>query len=223
MLAIIVLFLAAALFAAGWRARARSCSPSCRRGGYPWTEELEAAAWERGRSVGRAGATVSAQDRVREFHDAFGFHTADSPAVPPEDIRYGRARLLVEECAEAVAEMLAGHPHRGPLVDDLRDLFVDRSEPYDRPPDVVKVAGELADLIYVTAGGAVNWGVPLDAVVGEVHAANMRKLGPDGRPIIDGHGKATKPPGWYPADLAAALFPAAGRAEVDESAERLAS
>jgi hypothetical protein len=54
MLAIIALIFAAAMFAAGWRARAHSCSPSCRRGGYPWTEELEAAAWARGRSVGRS-------------------------------------------------------------------------------------------------------------------------------------------------------------------------
>lgn len=148
---------------------------------------------------------VSAQEQVREFHDAFGFHAEDSPTTPPDHIRYERARLLTEECAEAVAELLANLPNRSALVDDLRDLFADRSEPYDRPASIAGVAGELADLVYVAAGGAVNWGVPLDAAVTEVHAANMRKLGPDGRPVWDGNGKAVKPAGWTPPEVAAAI------------------
>lgn len=152
---------------------------------------------------------MSAQDQVRQFHEAFGFHIADAPSMPPEKIRYERARLLVEECAEAVAELMAGHEERSDLTALLCDLFEDRSYPLDRPADPVKVAQELADLVYVTAGGAVNCGIPLDAVVAEVHRANMAKLGPDGKPLKNEHGKAMKPSGWEPADIAGAIGGAA--------------
>jgi predicted HAD superfamily Cof-like phosphohydrolase len=148
---------------------------------------------------------MTTQEQVRQFHEAFGFHVAAELSAPPEHIRYERARLLVEECAEAVAELLAGHPRRGPLADDLRSLFRDRCEPYDRPADPVKIAHELGDLTYVTAGGAVNCGVPLERVVSEIHRANMTKLGPDGKPVHDRYGKAVKPDGWRPADVAGVL------------------
>lgn len=147
----------------------------------------------------------STTDAVRAFHEAFGFHVEDEPAVPPEHIRAERARLIAEEAGELIAEILANHPDRHDLTGTIRAIFEDRSCPIDRRPEPVKVARELADLRYVTDGGAVNWGIPLDVVFAEVHAANMRKLGPDGRPIVDGNGKACKPEGWYPADVDGAL------------------
>lgn len=139
-------------------------------------------------------------DAVRAFHEAFGFHTADHPSVPPDQIRAERARLIAEEAAEAISEILSGHPDAYDLFLDLCEIFEDRARPHDRRPDPVKVARELADVEYVIAGAAVNWGVPLAAVFAEIHAANMRKLGPAG-PILNEHGKAMKPDGWYPADI----------------------
>lgn len=138
--------------------------------------------------------------KVREFHEAFGFHIADQPAVPPDNIRAERARLIAEEAAEAICEILSGHPAAYDLFLDLCGIFEDRARPHDWPADPAKVVRELADVEYVIAGAAVNWGVPLAAVFTEIHAANMRKLGPDG-PIWNEHGKAVKPDGWYPADI----------------------
>ncbi len=148
---------------------------------------------------------MTAQDQVREFHQVFGAHIENFPTVPPEDIRAVRARLLVEECAEVVAEILAGHPDRSQLTAEMCDQFADRSFPIDRMADPAKVARELADLVYVAAGAAVNWGVPLDAAVTEVHRSNMAKLGPDGKPILRADGKVLKPPGWTPPDVAGVL------------------
>lgn len=70
--------------------------------------------------------------------------------------------------------------------------------------DLAAIAQELADVVYVAYGTAHSLGLPLDAVIGAIHAANMAKYGPDG-PILRGDGKLMKPPGWRPADIGAVL------------------
>lgn len=154
---------------------------------------------------------------VREFHQAFGFHIAGVPTQAPWQIRKERARLLAEEAAEAVAELLATEneglwPDQLDAYDALVDIFTDRARPPQRRVMLDRIARELGDLAYVTAGGAVNNGVPLSAVVAEIHRANMAKLGPDGKPIINEHGKAMKPAGWQPPDIAAVLAAATPQA-----------
>jgi predicted HAD superfamily Cof-like phosphohydrolase len=143
--------------------------------------------------------------RVRDFHRAFGFHIGTWPWAPPDKIRRERARLIAEECAELIAAMLAGHPDRARLHAELCRIFAERSVAGDGPYDSFAVASESGDVVYVVGGGSVNWDFPLGAVFEAIHEANMRKLGPDGRPIIDGNGKAVKPPGWQPADIAGLL------------------
>lgn len=154
--------------------------------------------------------TRLAEDMVREFHERFGFHVEDMPMLAPWEIRKERARLIVEEAAEAAAELLATNddtlwPDQLAAARALVDIFTDRCDPPQRRPMLDRIANELGDLAYVTAGGAVNNGVPLTAVAAEIHRANMAKLGPDGKPIINEHGKATKPAGWQPPDIAAVL------------------
>jgi predicted HAD superfamily Cof-like phosphohydrolase len=72
-------------------------------------------------------------------------------------------------------------------------------------PDLTAMAHELGDVQYVTTGTAVQLGIPLLPVAGEIHSANMRKVGPDGKPVVDANGKILKPPGWTPADVGAVL------------------
>lgn len=50
---------------------------------------------------------------------------------------------------------------------------------------------------------AEQYEIDLDAVVTEVHTANMRKIGPNGPMLVAG--KVMKPEGWYPADVASVL------------------
>lgn len=151
------------------------------------------------------------ESMVREFHETFGFHVAVVPTQAPWHVRKERARLIAEEAAEAISELLATG-NEALWADQLAaeralvDIFTDRCQAPQRRPMLDRIARELGDLTYVTAGGAVNNGVPLTAVVAEIHAANMRKLGPDGKPIVDEHGKARKPKeGWQPPDIAAVL------------------
>jgi NTP pyrophosphatase (non-canonical NTP hydrolase) len=71
--------------------------------------------------------------------------------------------------------------------------------------DLATVAQELADVVYVAYGTAHSLGIPLDAVLAEVHRANMSKFGPDGQPILRGDGKVMKSAEFVPADVAAVL------------------
>ena len=60
---------------------------------------------------------------------------------------------------------------------------------------------ELADTVYVTYGFAATFGWDLDEAVRRVHASNMSKLGPDGKPIYREDGKVLKGPDYEEPDL----------------------
>lgn len=54
------------------------------------------------------------------------------------------------------------------------------------------VADALADIVYVCYGFAIEAGIPLNAVINEVHAANLTKLDNDGNPVYREDGKVMK-------------------------------
>lgn len=127
---------------------------------------------------------------VRAFHEAFGLKVRDTPDVGGPEERVLRVRLMLEEVLEFATA--AG-------------VELGISAPSFRALDLIAMAHELSDVAYVTHGTAVQLGIPLLACVTEVHAANMRKAGPDGKPIVDNMGKVQKPEGWAPADVGAVL------------------
>ncbi|MFB7468970.1 MazG nucleotide pyrophosphohydrolase domain-containing protein [Streptomyces sp. NPDC056224] len=119
------------------------------------------------------------QDLVREFHRAFGLGVGPGPAsVAPELARH-RQVLLEEEVAE-----LAEATESGRLAD---------------------IAHELADVVYIAYGTAAVHGIDLDAVLAEIHRANMSKLGPDGRPSYREDGKVLKGASYRPPNVAEVL------------------
>lgn len=121
----------------------------------------------------------SPAEQVRSFHRAFGLDCRSVPVeVTPEVARH-RQDLLHEEVAE-LAEAGAG----GRLD---------------------HVAHELADVVYVAYGTAAVYGIDLDAVIAEIHRANMSKLGPDGRATLRADGKVLKGDSYRMPDVAAVL------------------
>ena len=60
---------------------------------------------------------------------------------------------------------------------------------------------ELADLLYVTYGFAVTFGLPIDEVFERVHLSNMSKLGDDGKPLYREDGKVLKGPNYQKPQL----------------------
>jgi predicted HAD superfamily Cof-like phosphohydrolase len=71
--------------------------------------------------------------------------------------------------------------------------------------DLIAIAHELADVIYVAYGTAYSLGIPIDAVINEVHRANMSKFDADGRPVLRDDGKLLKSDRFTPADVARIL------------------
>lgn len=121
---------------------------------------------------------------VLDFHDAMGAPVAE---IPVDLFSFDRARkqfradLLVEELAET-----------------LEALHHD---------DIVEVADGLADLIYVAIGMALEFGIPLHKVWGEVHRSNMDKRNPvTGVVLKNDVGKVMKPAGWTPPNVRAAIY-----------------
>lgn len=116
-------------------------------------------------------------EMVREFHEAYG---VDAPVAPTE-LAYKRQMLrfsLIEE--------------------ELREY----REAVSVPDNLANVAKELADLLYVVLGTAVEHGMTrFDEVFAEVHRSNMSKLGLDGKPILREDGKVLKGPNYTLADI----------------------
>lgn len=116
---------------------------------------------------------------VREFHRSF--RIADRGTTPQIDVpeRAVRKALLREESQEVIDAIDEG--------------------------DIAHIAKELADLIYVTYGTAITFGINLDPCLEEVHRSNMDKVWPDGKIHMREDGKILKPETWEPPDLTSAL------------------
>jgi predicted HAD superfamily Cof-like phosphohydrolase len=111
------------------------------------------------------------QQMVAEFHRTFDILTEESPTVPDAATRMLRVRLISEES------------------DELRRALEQQ--------DLVGIAKELADLLYVVYGTGVSCGIDLEPVFREVHRSNMSKV--NGHKRADG--KWVKPPDYSPARL----------------------
>ena len=124
-------------------------------------------------------------ERLVEFHRAVNGSISKRPSTPDSDMLELRETLIHEEYKE--------------VTEELRILAqgVERNE----NASINKVVHELIDLLYVTYGTLVEFGVNADEVFAEVHRANMRKL--DGPKRSDG--KQLKPEGWQAADVAGVL------------------
>lgn len=146
-------------------------------------------------------ATDPYVSRVAEFHRAMGLPVRNVPFVGTVEERVLRVRLLLEEVfeyatASAVRVELAGFRIKG-----TGELTI--GENVGATADLVAMTHELGDCQVIVSGCAVQLGLPLLAAVAEeIHPANMRKLGPDGRPVLRADGKVGKPEGWQPANVA---------------------
>jgi predicted HAD superfamily Cof-like phosphohydrolase len=121
----------------------------------------------------------SPADLVREFHLAFGLDARTTPTEVGPDLAAHRGELLAEEAAEVAEVSVSG--------------------PLD------KLAHELADVVYVAYGTALVHGVDLDAVIAEIHRANMTKIGPGGEIVRRDDGKVLKGEHYEAPDVSGVL------------------
>lgn len=118
---------------------------------------------------------------VASFHRAFSLPARPLPTVEGvgRDLLALRTALLDEETAE------------------FADAAARR--------DLVGMADALADVVYVSYGTALTLGIDLDAVLREVHRANMSKLDAAGRPVLRDDGKVLKSPRYTRPDVGRVL------------------
>jgi predicted HAD superfamily Cof-like phosphohydrolase len=112
----------------------------------------------------------------------FGLTIGARPELPSKDLCKLRLDLIDEE------------------VDELRAALQMRS--------IVSVLDALADIVYVTYGAAIAFGLDLDAALAEVHRSNLTKLGSAGTVLRRPDGKVMKGPHYEPPDLQALVRPA---------------
>lgn len=121
-------------------------------------------------------------DMVRDFHKKFDLpwhYTLTDPE--PEEVML-RVRLMAEEFAELLAAMQL-------------NIMNPTDENYEL------IADSIADLLYVTYGTAVTYGIQIDAIFEEVHRSNMTKSG-----VPDEGGKVIKGDSFDPPDLKEVLW-----------------
>ena len=119
------------------------------------------------------------QFKVREFHRQFGVDAPSRPVMPAHEVQVLREKLIAEELGEFIEAN-----QRGSIVD---------------------VADAIADILYVTFGAAVAYGIDMESIFEEVHRSNMSKIGKDGKINKRADGKVIKPPTYSPADVKGVL------------------
>ena len=112
---------------------------------------------------------------VKKFMRTFGQDVKDKAGFPEEKIQNLRVSLIDEE------------------LEELKQAIKDK--------DLKEVADALTDILYVTYGAGHAFGINLDKCFNEVQQSNMSKLGNDGKPIYNEHGKVLKGPNYYKPNL----------------------
>ena len=112
---------------------------------------------------------------VKKFMQTFSQEVRTEASFPSEKIINLRFDLIREELSE------------------LKDAIEKK--------DIREVADALTDILYVTYGAGHAFGINLDKCFEEVQNSNMSKLGPDGKPIYNEHGKVMKGPDYFKPDL----------------------
>lgn len=135
---------------------------------------------------------------VREFHVAMGAPVADKL----QKLCLAAARLRMSLILEEVGELAEALGSDGTVTGGIEDAraMLERDK-FDSPSSIVEAADALADIEYVTAGTAVEMGIPLGLVLSEVHRSNMTKKGAARR----ADGKILKSASYEPPRIAEVL------------------
>ena len=114
-------------------------------------------------------------ESVKKFMQTFGQEVRTKASFPNDKIISLRLDLIREELSE------------------LEEAIEKK--------DIKEVADALTDILYVTYGAGHAFGMNLDKCFEEVQNSNMSKLGSDGKPIYNEHGKVMKGPNYFKPNL----------------------
>ncbi|QPK82064.1 nucleoside triphosphate pyrophosphohydrolase family protein [Schaalia sp. ZJ405] len=143
------------------------------------------------------------QKLVEQFHETYSMPirlgTGEAPTLDYERLDM-RMSLIREEFAELMGAVYGQQARAIVEEASARAVLED-----DGSRDLVETADALADLVYVIYGMAIESGIDLDRVLGEVQASNLSKLMPDGSVKLREDGKVLKGPNFFSPRIARAL------------------
>ena len=113
---------------------------------------------------------------VLQFHEKYDLPIAASPKLPDKERVQLRMKLLEK----------AYHDYRYA----------------ERAGDILEIADAMGDMIYVLAGTATEYGIPLEDIFTELHRSNMTR----GEPIMTQDGRLTKGPTYKKPELGRVLL-----------------
>jgi len=114
-------------------------------------------------------------EKVGLFMTTFGQEVKKKPSLSSDKINNLRINLIQEE------------------LNEFKEAISNK--------DLKEAADALTDILYVTYGAGHAFGINLDNCFDEVQKSNMSKLGSDGKPIYNEHGKVMKGPNYFKPDL----------------------
>ena len=114
-------------------------------------------------------------EKVGLFMTTFGQEVKKKPSLSTDKINNLRIKLIDEE------------------LNEFKEAISKK--------DLKEVADALTDILYVTYGAGHAFGINLDDCFEEVQKSNMSKLGNNGKPIYNEHGKVMKGPNYFKPDL----------------------
>ena len=114
-------------------------------------------------------------NKVGIFMKTFGQDVKNKPSFSSEKINKLRIDLIKEE------------------LDELTEAMKNK--------DLLEVADDLTDILYVTYGAGHAFGINLDKCFDEVQNSNMSKLDENGKAIYNESGKVMKGPNYFKPDL----------------------
>ena len=114
-------------------------------------------------------------DDVKTFMQTFGQEVKINAEFPKEKIIKLRYDLIKEE------------------LNELQNAI--------KTKNLKEIADALTDILYVTYGAGLAYGIDLDKCFSEVQRSNMSKLGEDGKHVYNKKGKVMKGPKYFEPNL----------------------
>lgn len=161
---------------------------------------------------GYVGDQTSSEIRyARSLGKTVRYWSHEAGSSPPVHVERIDPKAMVEECWGRQGATFSDYPTLDvpQEVKELRCAIVEEEAQEFceavRADDLVEVADAIADLLYVTYGAALTFGIPIEEVFTEVHRSNMTKVGPNGEVIKRDDGKVLKGPHFEPPAIAPIL------------------
>jgi predicted HAD superfamily Cof-like phosphohydrolase len=134
-------------------------------------------------------------EQVKAFHEACG---VDMPSKPKLLSRGNYSDYHAEQLDSPLYEMKkdsAGEDKENQVLQRSSWILEELTE-FMRAETIEDQADALGDLIYFAIGTYTLMGIKPEQIFDIIHAANMGKVGPDGKVIRNEQGKIVKPANW---------------------------